>query len=106
MAGETPTYLWLLIPALFIVFFSLMWFGITSLLGAMSGWFRLQRAVPDHVDVPLAELRGVNAMMGGAIPVNFRFCLRLDACPGGLRVGVTRLLGPFQRPFLVPWSEI
>lgn len=106
MQAETPTYLWFLIPVLFITFFSILWFGVTGLLGAMSGWFRLQKAFPDRDEQPIAQFRGVNAMMGGAIPVNFKYCLKLDACPTGLRVGVTRLLGPFQRSFFVPWSAI
>jgi hypothetical protein len=44
--------------------------------------------------------------MGGVIPTNFGSSLTLDICPTGLRVGVLRLLGPFQRPFFVPWPDI
>jgi hypothetical protein len=107
MQAETPTYLWYLIPILFVVFFSAMWLGVTSLLGLMSGWFRLQRAFPDQEAQPaITQLRGVNGLIGRVIPVNFKYCLKLDVCPGGLRVSVTRLLGPFQRPFYVPWSSI
>jgi hypothetical protein len=32
--------------------------------------------------------------------------LTLSACSSGLRIGISRLFGPFQRPFLVPWDEI
>lgn len=109
MVSETPAYLWFLIPVLFIVFFSAMWCGVTSLLGLMSGWFRLQKAFPDQIgQQPLLQLRGQTGMMGGLafMPVNFKNCLRIDACPTGLRVAVMRLLGPFQHPFFVPWSSI
>jgi hypothetical protein len=103
MEADAPAYLWSLIPVLFIVFFSAVWLGVTSLLGATSGWFRLQNAFPDRPDLPLAKLRGVNGMLG---VVSYRYCLRLDVCSSGLRVGVIRLLGPFARPFFVPWANI
>lgn len=109
MESEVPTYLWFLIPVLFITFFSIMWLGVTSLLGLLSGWFALQRAFPDRIDQqPVLSLRGQTGMMGGLafMPVNFKHCIRLDACPAGLRVGVTRLFGPFQKPFFVPWSNV
>lgn len=109
MEADVSSYLWFLIPVLFILFFSVLWLGITSLLGLLSGWFRLQRAFPDQIEQqPIAQLRGQTGMMGGLalMPVNFKHCLRLDVCPTGLRVAVTRLLGPFQRPFFVPWSNI
>jgi hypothetical protein len=38
--------------------------------------------------------------------VRLRGVLKLAACPGGLRVGMFRLFGPFARDFFVPWDEI
>jgi hypothetical protein len=109
MESEAPAWLWFLVPVLFVTFFSALWLGVTSLLGLLSGWYRLQKAFPDRIEQqPLAQLRGQTGMMGGLalMPVNFKHCLRLDICPTGLRVAVFKLLGPFQRPFFVPWSSI
>lgn len=103
MQSDAPAWLWFLIPVLFLVVGSLIWLGVTSLLGAMSGWFRLQGMFPDRGEPALLSLRMQTGMLG---LVSLRNCLRLEACPSGLRVAVPRLLGPFQRPFLVPWASI
>lgn len=95
----------LLIP-LFLIPFACFWLAITAILGAASGWFRLQRAFPDHGEQPIERLRFQSGAMGGAMPANFGSCLTLDVCATGLRVSVLRMLGPFQRPFFVPWSSI
>jgi hypothetical protein len=95
----------LLIP-LFLIAFACFWLAITAILGVASGWFRLQRAFPDHMEQPIERLRFQSGAMGGAMPANFGSCLTLDICATGLRVSVLRLLGPFQRPFFVPWSRI
>lgn len=73
METEVPPYLRALIPALIIVFFSAIRVGVTDLLGAMSGWYRLQREFPDRSEQPLAQCRSVNGAMGRVIPVNFRY---------------------------------
>jgi hypothetical protein len=75
-------------------------------LGVASGWFRLQRAFPDHMEEPIERLRFQSGAMGGAMPANFGSCLTLEICATGLRVSLLRLLGPLQRPFFVPWSSI
>ena len=93
-----------IVVAIFAVVFPVMWISVTSLLGLMSGWFALQRRFPDREEPPLERLRYCSGMMRGF--VNLANCLHLDICPGGLRVSLVRLLGPFQRPFFVPWSEI
>ncbi len=103
MHSEAPVWLWFLIPVLFVTFGGAIWLGVTSLLGAMSGWFALQRAFPDREEPALLDMRMQTGMMGG---VSLRNCMRLEACPSGLRISVSRLLGPFQRPFFVPWSTI
>lgn len=103
-AGLPFDPLWL-IPIL-LLFFAGIWLAVTGVVGVTSGWFRLQRAFPDHMEQPVQQLRFQSGAMGGLIPANFGSCLTLDICPTGLRVGVLRLLGPFQRPFFVPWSDI
>jgi hypothetical protein len=103
MEAEAPAYLWFLVPALFLIFFPAMWLGVTSLLGALSGWFGLQRAFPDRDEPALEQWR----MQSGAVGfVRFNNSLRLDICAGGLRIAVSRFLGPFQRPIYVPWASV
>lgn len=104
MQSEAPTWLWFLIPALFVLFGGGLWLGVTTLLGALSGWRAIERRYPDRPEPALEQLRGQSGRMG--VGVNFNRCLRLDICTSGLRVAVPRILGPFSRPFLVPWSEI
>ena len=89
----------------FPVFFALLWLGITSLLGVLSGWFLLMFRFPDQYDgEPLLVLKWQSGSMG--LGVNMGGILRLSACRTGLRVGMFRLFGPFCRDFFVPWSEL
>ncbi|MDG2003476.1 MAG: hypothetical protein P8J20_09110 [Novosphingobium sp.] len=87
----------------FFVAFSAMWLGITGLLGKMSGWSKLERAYPDHPEPPVEVLSLQSARIG---VVGYNNCLRFEICATGLRISVMRLLGPFQRPFFVPWGQI
>jgi hypothetical protein len=88
----------------FPIFFAGFWLLITTVLGAMSGWFELQRHYPTGDEPALLTLRGRSGSMGWGVGLNG--ILTLGACPAGLRVGIWRIFGPFLRPFLVPWNEI
>jgi len=87
----------------FLAAFSALWLAITSLLGWMSGWGRLERAFPDRPEPSIETLTFQSVRVRG---VNYNNCIRFELCATGLRVSVLRLLGPFQRPFFVPWSQI
>jgi hypothetical protein len=89
----------------FPLFFAAMWLIVTTFLGMWSGWFRLAARFPDREEeAPILRLHGQSGAMGRG--VSMRGILRLSACPGGLRVGMTRLFGPFCRDFFVPWDAI
>jgi hypothetical protein len=88
----------------FSFFFAGVWLAATTMLGFMSGWFKLQQWFEAPADEPLLKLRGQSGSMG--IGVSFGGCLTLSAHRRGLGVAVWRIFGPFQRPFLVPWNEI
>jgi hypothetical protein len=90
---------------LFPVMFAAIWFGVTFLLGWMSGWHSLMERYPDRHETPLLQLSWQTGVMGTA-GVNYKNILRLAACPSGLRVGVMKLFGPFARDFMVPWRDI
>jgi len=87
------------LPTLFV----LLWLVITTAVVATSGWTRLQKRFPARDDVALLTVTRQNGKMGTA---SLRGALKLEACPLGLRVGMTRLIGPFHRSFEVPWNEI
>jgi hypothetical protein len=82
-----------------------MWALVTTMLGFMSGWFNLQQWYPDdRGEEPLLKLSGQSGSMG--LGVSLSRCLVLRSYRSGLGVGIWRIFGPFQKPLLVPWSEI
>ena len=94
-----PDWLAWFIPVFFIFF----WILITALLGAFSGWFKLQARFPSDDETPLLRLRSRSGSMYG---INFNGILTFEACASGMRVRLWRLFGPFQRSFQVPWNQI
>jgi len=90
-------------PFAFPAFFLLVWVAVTAMLGAVSGWYRLARRYPNRRETALVDLRNRSGSLGW---VGMRSILNLAVCPSGLRVGMTRIFGPFCREFLVPWEEI
>lgn len=94
----------ILFVSLFPIFFVAMWLVTTALLGAMSGWFQLQSQFPRDTETSLVTIRHLSGYMG--LGVHLSSILTLSACPSGLRIAIWRVFGPFQRPFLVPWTEI
>jgi hypothetical protein len=91
------------IPLLFPIYFALLWLGVTTLLGFLSGWFRLVAIYPNQPEAPILALKNQSGSLG---MVGMRGILNLSVCPSGLRVGVMRVFGPFCRDFFVPWAMI
>ena len=87
-----------------IVAFAAFWIAVTSLIGWLSGWFRLQEEFPDRTMPALAVLHMQSARIG--MLANYNNCLRVDVCAIGLRLAVPRVLGMFQKPLFVPWNAI
>ena len=90
-------------PLYFPLFFVLLWFAVTVLLGFISGWYFLMRRFPDRPEVPLRTLNNQSGSIG---LMGARSLLTLSVCPGGLRVGMMRIFGPFSKDFFVPWNEM
>jgi hypothetical protein len=88
----------------FPLFFGSLWLTVTTILAALSGWFRLMAKFPNQTVEPLLRIRGQSGSMG--LGVNMRGILTLGVCPSGLRVGIMRVFGPFCRDFFVPWQDI
>jgi hypothetical protein len=92
-------------PYVFPIFFVGMWLLISTLLGVMSGWFNLQQwYADDNSEEPLLKLGWQSGVMG--VGVNLNGILTLAAKRSGLSIRIWRIFGPFQKPLLVPWSEI
>jgi hypothetical protein len=87
----------------FLAFFVLMWFAVTTLLGRTSGWFELMKAFPDRLETALWSVSSQSGSLG---QVSLRGILKISVCPSGLRFGLLRLFGPLSRNFFVPWGEI
>jgi len=81
-----------------------MWLFVTTFLGFMSGWYALAKAYPNRDEEALLKLRFQSGSMGAG--VSMRGILKLDVCHTGLRVGIWRVFGIFDRDFFVPWTEI
>jgi hypothetical protein len=90
-----------MLPAILILVAG--WIFVTTLLTALSGWWRLAAAFPNRDDVALVRVRWCSGRLG---LTDYRSILTLTGCRTGLRVGVNRLFGPFCRSFFVPWQII
>lgn len=91
-------------PLIFPFFFIGLWLFISIVLGVASGWFRLMANYPDQPEAAMLQLRKVSGSMGWGVSMSGN--LNLAACPSGLRVGVNRVVGPFNRDFFVPWRDL
>jgi hypothetical protein len=87
----------------FPVLFVTIWISATALIGLFTGWFQLQAQFPADDEAPLLRLRMQSGRMGW---VGLNNILTLEACRSGLRIGIWRIFGPFQRPFQLPWDQI
>lgn len=93
------------LPFLFPLLFVGMWLFISTLIGMTTGWFNLQQWYPDDgSEEPVLTLRGQSGVMGWGASLNN--CLRLRVYRSGLGVGIWRIVAPFQKPLLIPWSEV
>ncbi len=99
-----PQYLWFLIPIAFPLLFAVIWIGVTSLLGWLSGWYQLAQQYPDRDERPLLQLNWQSGLMGPG--VNLRGVLKIGVCNSGLRIGMLRAFGLFSHDFFVPWAHI
>ena len=91
-------------PVVFPFLFVALWLTITTILGVLSGWFRLMATFPNQPGEPLLRVRGQSGSM--ALGIGMKSILTLSVCSSGLRVGITRVFGPFCRDFFVPWEAI
>ena len=87
----------------FVLGFPVLWLAVTTLLSYRSGWFDLMKAYPDQGEPVSARFPGQSGSLNG---VSLRRILTLSVGPTGLRLGMLRLFGPFNRDVCVPWPFI
>jgi hypothetical protein len=88
---------------LVLLLFAGFWVFLCTKMGRGSGWYRLMDRYPDRVERAALRLQMQSGKLGSVDMANL---LRLEACPSGLRLGILRMFGPFQRNIFVPWKEI
>lgn len=83
-----------------------MWFLVTTLLGVLSGWYKLMMEYPDSDDTGelFSTYSGRSGSMG--LSVNMSRILTLETRRHGLRIKMMRIFGIFNRPIFVPWKDI
>lgn len=91
-------------PIVFPFIFAAVWLLVTVTLSRMSGWRALSDAFPDRADETLIGFGAASGQMG--LGVSYNSCLVITACRQGLRIGVWKIFGPFDRPFFVPWGQL
>lgn len=102
---STGDWRFALVPLIVLpLVFGTIWLLVVTIVGWASGWRRLEARFPDRSDETLATFRMASAIMGASARLNN--VLTVTACRDGLRVAISPLLGPKNRPFFVPWTEI
>lgn len=99
----TDPMLWLLIPVLFAITATLLFFLVGHLLAAVGGW----RALAEHYrasDEPAGERFSWCSLRLRV--VNYNNCLNLVAGRSGLHLSIFPLLRSGHPALLLPWSEI
>jgi hypothetical protein len=98
--------LWMLVVSIaagFVIFFSLLWYTITSLVAKLSGWPKLAKrfAVSDIPDHLIAEV--VTGFIGAA---SYKNCLHVRPTDKGLYLSVSNLVARDNTPLFIPWGEM
>jgi hypothetical protein len=95
-------------PISTILFFVLIWLGISMLLGFLSGWFNLSSRFQAKQKVTGDNFRFVSGRMGffGWIPVNYSSCFLLTVADTGFKLSIFFPLKHFQSPLFIPWQQV
>ncbi len=91
----------------FIVYFGLLWLGITGLLAGLSGWSSLAMQWRAHTAPEGEHFRFASASIGKSLlPVGYGSCLTITVSDIGLGISI---LFPFRfmsPPLFIPWSQV
>lgn len=95
-------------PYAFLVYFVILWLGVTALLAYVSGWVELAKQFPDK-DVHDGEIfHFASGAMGESkyFPVNYRNALMIAVSTEGLRISLFFLFRFWSPPIFIPWTAI
>lgn len=103
--NESPVSILLLIP-LFLVFFAVMWTGVTMLLAYLSGWRALARRFRGRLSVPEDEVGMASGSIRRWVPVRYRSVLNVSAGREGVGLSVFPLFALANPPLAIPWEAV
>lgn len=98
-----------LIVLAFLVFFPVMWLGVTGLLSVLGGWRSLASyypAGPAAAGGRAAARYATGAMRRGLLPVNYSHCLAVDPREDGFGLWVALPFRFMHPPLLIPWTAV
>lgn len=95
------------LPALFPVFFIVLWFAVTLLLSFMGGWHELASRFEAPFPIEGETFRFTSMALGsGLFPVRYGNCVFVTVGHSGLYISVLFLFRFQHPPLLIPWSAI
>ncbi|HEX2210844.1 MAG TPA: hypothetical protein VHG93_24385 [Longimicrobium sp.] len=93
----------------FLVFFPLMWFGVTGLLSVLGGWHELgasYAAGPAAREGRPAGRWVTGGMQRMLFPVSYRNCLNVSLYADGFGLSVARVFRFRHPPLFIPWTAV
>jgi hypothetical protein len=92
----------IIIPLSFLLFCG-FWFGRLWILHKISGWSKLLQLYKTDQKPPANLIPHCRGKVGF---ITYPFTLRVGFTPQGLYLAVKPLFDSFDRPLLIPWSDI
>jgi hypothetical protein len=93
-------------PLLVLLFFAVLWIGVTSLVLRLSGWLALERSYRASGGAKGIPVRLRAAKLGRGFIGQFRNVLTLWVGKEGLQLHVLVLFGPNRSDLFFPWADI
>ena len=91
----------------FMAFFAAMWFAVTALLAALSGWASLAAQWRANEDPVGERFRMRSGSIGVRFfPVSYGNCLTVTVSERGLGLSLLFLFRLLSPPLFIPWSQI
>jgi hypothetical protein len=103
--NESPVSIPLII-LLFLVFFAVMWTGVTMLLAQLSGWRALARRFRGQLNVPEDMVGLASGSIRRWVPVRYRSVMNVSAGREGVGLSVFPLFALANPPLAIPWEAM
>ncbi|MFP5230673.1 MAG: hypothetical protein ACLGXA_23905 [Acidobacteriota bacterium] len=88
----------------FVLFWLVIWLGVSSLASFIGGWNRLAEEYPVDLNKSASKIRLGYAWM--RLGTNYNSVIVLDCQPNGLSLSVLWLLRFRHPPLFIPWDQI